>query len=188
VRKFLLAAAVLLLPFLAAVPSANAATYQICGNSGTGYCMNAWNGGPDVKMYNGGVANDNFYTHNVYMCGGGDKVTTSCPFSTAALNNLFHNDTIVEVVDGNNGKCIGTSSSGYGYLGACGDATTGSGAVNGAFDVIHYNTGCGNALANRYWSDHYSSQYYLKSGGNPGTYLYLNGQDSWTCWGGSGMP
>lgn len=193
-RRILLVAAALLLPFLAAAPAAHAATYQICGNNGSGYCINAWNGGPGVKMYYGGYTNDDFYTHYVYMCSGSDLVqstahgeATNCPFSNSILDQNFYNHTIVEIVNGNNGQCVGTSSSGYGYLGACGNATTGSGAIDGAFDVIDFQSGCGYALLNRYWSNHYSSQYYLVSGGNPGTYLYLNGQDSWTCWNGPGI-
>ena len=31
-----------------------AGKFDACGNGGTGYCMNAWNGGPYVKMYYGG--------------------------------------------------------------------------------------------------------------------------------------
>lgn len=194
-RRILLVAAALILPFLAVIPAAHAAAYQICGNNGSGYCINAWNGGPTVRMYYGGYTNDDFYTHDVYMCSGSDKVqstqhhdATNCPFTNAASDNAFWNETIVEVVDGNNGQCVGTSASGYGYLGACGNATTGSGAINGAFNVLHFNTGCGETLVNRYWSNKESGAYYWKSGGNPGTYLYVNGQDSWTCWGGSGLP
>jgi hypothetical protein len=192
-RKILLVAAAFLLPFLAVIPAAGASSTAICGNDGSGYCINAWNGGPYVKMYYGGYTNDNFYLRGVYLCSGSDTVqstqhqdATNCPFSNPNLDSLFWGNTIVEAVDANNGECVGTTSNGYGYLGSCGNSQ-GSGAINGAFNALNYNSGCGYRLANRYWSNQYSSQYYWVSGGNPGTYLYLNGQDSWTCWGGSGI-
>ena len=121
-RRILLVAAALLLPFLAAAPAAHAATYEICGNNGSGYCMNAWNGGPGVKMYYGGYTNDDFYTHYVYLCSGSDQVqstahgdATNCPFSNSILDKDFIQPyDSGSRPDGNNGQCIGTSSSGYG--------------------------------------------------------------------------
>lgn len=65
-RKLLLVAAAVLLPFLVGVPAAQAQISQVCGNTGTGYCMNAWNGGPSVKMYYGGYSNDNFGATQVW--------------------------------------------------------------------------------------------------------------------------
>jgi hypothetical protein len=192
-RKILLVAATFLLPFLAAVPVAQASSPNICGNAGSGYCINAWNGGPYVKMYYGGYSNDNFYLRDVSVCSGSARVqstrhgdATDCPFTNPNLDSLFWNDRIVEAVYGNNGECVGTTASGTGFLGSCG-SSDGTGAINGAFNALHYYSGCGYALANRYWSNQFSNQYYWVSGGNPGTPLYLNGQDSWTCWGGSGI-
>jgi hypothetical protein len=48
------------LPLLVGVPAAQAQISQVCGNTASGYCINAWNGGPSVKMYYGGYSNDNF--------------------------------------------------------------------------------------------------------------------------------
>jgi hypothetical protein len=151
----LLVMAAIFLPFLGAVPAAQASSPDICGNGGSGYSVNAWNGGPYVKMYYGGYSNDNFYIHDVYACSGSDKVqstahgeSTNCPFSNSNLDNNFWNDTIVEVVYGNDGECVGTSANGYGYLGSCGN-TQGSGAIDGAFNVLWYDSG-GYAFVNRY--------------------------------------
>ena len=194
-RKVLLVAAAFLLPFLAAVPAAQASSPNICGNGGSGYCINAWNGGPYVKMYYGGYSNDNFYIRDVYMCSGSDLVqstahgeATNCPFSNQNLDSdpNFWNHPIVEVVYGNNGECVGTSANGYGYLGSCGNSA-GSGAINGAFNVLWYDSGCGYAFVNRYWTNHNSDASYWVSGGNPNTYLYVGRQEAWTCWGGTGI-
>jgi len=35
---------------------------QVC--DGSNYCLNAWNNGPDVNAYTGGVLNDEFYVYN----------------------------------------------------------------------------------------------------------------------------
>jgi hypothetical protein len=197
-RKILLVAAAFLLPFLAAVPAAQAQTPNICGNDGSGYCINAWNGGPDVKMYYGNYSNDNFSIRYVYACSGSDTVqstahgdTTNCPFSNTNLDSDFYSDPIVEVADGNNGECVGTSgsaysTSAYGYLGSCGNSE-GTGAIDGAFNVLWYDSGCGYAFVNRYWSNQNSVASYWVSGGNPDTYLYVGQQESWTCWGGAGI-
>jgi hypothetical protein len=192
-RRMLFVAAAFFLPFLPAIPAAQAASTALCGNNGSGYCINAWNGGPTVKMYYGDYANDNFYLRDVSLCSGSDRVqstqhgeTTNCPFSNANLDNTFWNNTIVEAVYANNGACVGTSASGYGYLGSCGNSA-GSGAIDGAFNVLHFYTGCGYALVNRYWTNKNGTSSYWASGGNPNTYLYVGQQGGYTCWGGSGI-
>jgi hypothetical protein len=193
------AAAALLtcLVLLAEIPAAQASS-QICGNAGSGYCMNAWNGGPYVKMYNGGYYNDNFYYRVITACSGqafvqstayGDR--TNCPFFNSGADQAYHGDLIVELVYGNNGECVGTGGSGsypdYGYLGACGNGS-GSGAANGVVDVkvpdICYS---GAALVNRYWTDkdspYYVNSAYVTSGGSVGAPLYVGDTSSYTCWG-----
>ncbi len=193
-KKTLLIAAAFLMPFLAAVPAAHAQGPNICGNDGAGYCINAWNGGPDVKMYYGGYANDNFSIQYAYICSGSDLVqstahgeATNCPFSNTNLDSgAFWNQPIVKVVDGNNGECVGTSSSGHGYLGSCGNSQ-GTGAIDGTFNVLWFDSGCGYAFVNRYWSNRNFIDSYWVSGGNPDTYLFVGQQQSWTCWGGSGI-
>ena len=52
------------------------AQQQVCGNGGSGYCINAWFGGPPVKMYYGGKSNEDFeFIFNVKECGSGGTTT-----------------------------------------------------------------------------------------------------------------
>lgn len=191
--KALLIFAAVLLPFLAGIPAAHAQTPAICGNTGSGYCINAWNGGPAVKMYYGGYSNDSFQEIPVYPCSGQDTVqsttynneTTDCPFINTVLDNEFEGDRIVEILY-RNGQCV-ADAMGDGGLGACGDVY-GNGAANGAFDVLAPCPG-GWFIVNRYWTNqdgpHGTGEYWA-SGGNPGTNLII-GNPSGTCWGGSGL-
>jgi hypothetical protein len=204
-RKLIAAAAavpLLCLMSLTASPSAQAQTSAICGNGGSGYCMNAWNGGPYVKMYYGGYTNDNFYLTTVSPCSGRNTVqstmrgdATNCPFNNSLVDYLLWNNQIMEIVDANNGKCVGTGNLNgtpdVGYLGACGD-NYGNGAIQGAFDVavFGFQGDCSSssvALVNRFWTNYYSGQErFVLSGGNPGTSLFV-GSNVYTCWGGAGV-
>lgn len=194
-RRLLFVAAALLLPLLVGVPAAQAQSSQVCGNTGTGYCMNAWNGGPSVKMYYGGYSNDNFAATPIFACSGHDTVqsvaagnSTNCPFTDVHFDDIYHGDYIVEFVYNNNGKCVGTDSASNGTLGACGDIY-GNGAANGAFNVLVNCGGGGWNAINRYWTNSYGSNgilAYAASGGNPGLPLILNSRGA-TCWGGSGL-
>ena len=113
-------------------------------------------------MYYGGYSNDFFYMTPVYACSGYARVqstvygdTTNCPFTNQQLDINFWNDPIVEAVDGNNGKCVGTGNanglSTVGYLGSCGNIY-GSGAIQGAFNVLAPCAG-GDNIVNRYWTN-----------------------------------
>lgn len=182
---------------LAGIPAAQASS-QLCGNGGSGYCMNAWGGGPYVKMYYGGYYNDDFYLRPVYACSGhatvqstADGDSTNCPFTIPDIDHLYHKDLIVEVVYGHNGECVGTGSSGgypdVGYLGSCGNSS-GGGAANGVIDVqtdLYCSTGFG--LVNRYWTNQDSTYYvdiaYVTSGGSLGANLYVGATSAETCWG-----
>src|SRR5262252_4271646 len=118
-RTLIAAAVAALLPclmLLAGAPAAQAST-ALCGNGGSGYCMNAWNGGPYVKMYYGGYYNDNFYLRAVAACSGHATVqstldgdSTNCPFNDGYVDHVLHGDLIVEIVYGNNGQCVGTTA------------------------------------------------------------------------------
>jgi hypothetical protein len=206
--KLLITAATLMLVCGTGIPSAHAITSQICGNGGSGYCINAWNGGPVVKMYYGGVTNDNFTYRPVYICSGTDRVqstasphnnATNCPFSNTGIDNTLAGAEIVEIEDLNNSQCVGTGDvngrQDAGYEGSCG-STTGVGAIQGAFDVLAFegpdgNGSCimGNFLVNRYWTNTYGTNQlaFVQSGGNPNTNLLVGAVPPFntepTCWG-----
>jgi hypothetical protein len=77
---------------------------QICGNSGSGYCMNDWNGANQyVKMYYGGVSHEDFgVIFEVSACGSGvvtynASTGTGCPFSDGHIDANFAGWPIVQV-------------------------------------------------------------------------------------------
>lgn len=209
--RLLITAASVMLAGAAGIPAAQAQTSvssQLCGNGGSGYCMNAWNGGPTVKMYNGGVTNEDFTYRDVNVCNGKNKVESNtapyhdganCPFTNTGIDNQLRGATIVELEDLNNDECVGTgdinSQQDIGYLGSCGNSS-GVGAIDGAFDVIGFETpdgngSCpiGNFLVNRYWTNTYGTNQlaFVQSGGNPNTYLFVGSIPPFdtepTCWG-----
>jgi hypothetical protein len=185
--------------------SALAAQSQVCGRGGAGYCLNDWGGagatGDVIKMYNGGVTNDNFYVEEVNRCNGGDKVlstakgnSTNCPFATAGLDEMWWNHTIVQIVYANNtSKCVGQSGN-QAVLAACADAVAGTGGGNGVIMVKDSGSSCddgstGTGFISRSASDPNSLSAWLTTGGNPGVAagyeLIIDGpQTPTTCWGG----
>jgi hypothetical protein len=192
-----------------AIPSAQAATgVNICGNGGTGYCINAWNGGPYVKMYYGGnIANDQFYLSPQSVCQGdayvmavgrGDPI--NCPFNNVSYDNQYEGDVIVSIDDygGNSaGECVGTGNLNgapdVGYLGSCGN-NFGNGLIQGGLFIETTTSNCNGmyngenrwVLINRYWTNQDLQPAYAYSGGNPGQPLYVGATGNGTCWGGSG--
>jgi hypothetical protein len=190
---------------MTANPAAQAATiYNICGNGGTGYCMNGWNGGPYVKMYYGGnIANDSFFMFGQNVCQGesyvmavsyGDPI--NCPFNNVSYDQKYEGDGIVSIVFYND-KCIGTGNLNgtpdVGYLGNCGDGY-GSGLVQGGLFIQTQPPNCDGiyngegkwVLINRYWTNQDQQPAYAYSGGNPGQPLYVGATGNGTCWGGTG--
>jgi hypothetical protein len=167
---------------------------QICGNGGSGYCMNNWNGANQyVKMYNGGVSHEDFeFIYNITECGGG-RVTavywgdsSNCPFTTVQADKNYRGDPIGQVEYVPTGQCIGTTSAGTAWMGNCANSS-GVGGGTGSTQILLDLGGATGQLINRYWTDYYSSgsewtPYSLTSGGNPGTYLYMNGYPG-TVWG-----
>ena len=200
--RILTSCAVVIATCLIGIPAAQAQS-NICGNDGSGYCMNAWNGGPTVKMYYGGVYNDNFSYNPVFLCSGSDRVQstlhgskTDCPFTNKYIDSDAYNAEIVEIVyDNATNECVASETPGYGgdaaVLGACGNMY-GTGAANGVFDVVAYDiTGqCfGNFLVNRFWTNFFgSTETFVESDGNPGADLETGWTPQYTgeeptCWG-----
>lgn len=167
--------------------TAQAQISQVCGNAGTGYCLNDWNNGGSgnpVKMYYGGYTNDDFYYEFEYICNGTDIVQVypggGCPFTPGTgLNSLYKNDYILEIHYANRDNCVATTSGGLAVLGSCAESS--GGASDGVFMVANPNCSGGDYLVDRYWSDLGNTTYTLASGGNIGVQaLFENGNT--TCW------
>ena len=159
---------------------------QICGNSGTGYCLNDWNGSiGDVKMYYGGYANDSFRIVSVLECNGDSTVLGApnyCPFSNHALDTHLAGLGIFEFESGANpGWCVGSAANNsLTILQPCG----GTGTVFIGDDVY---ASCPAGIfhfVSQYWSNHYGTYEYLESGnalGHQADEDYSG--SSPTCWG-----
>jgi hypothetical protein len=181
-----------------------ASTSQVCGNGGSGYCLNDWGGagasGDAINMYYGGTRNDDFYVQEVNRCSGQYTVqstaygdSTNCPFADTTFDQLYWNDDIVQIVDANsNTECVGTNSNSGAVLGSCADPSSGSGGADGVIQIIEY-TACydgydGYAFLNRYWTDATDSTGFLGSGNSVGANAYYEGitgsNEPITCWGG----
>jgi hypothetical protein len=168
--------------------AALASTSQVCGNGGTGYCLNDWGGaglsGDAIKMYAGGTANDDFYVQAVNRCNGSYVATTSCPFSSSQNNNFAAGGDVVEIVDTNNeSECVASTSSFKAVLGSCADPLTGAGGANGVIMVLHFDE-CSSGdigFIDRYASDSQGLSW-LTSGGNPGVQAFYD-TTLVSCWG-----
>jgi hypothetical protein len=171
---------------------AGASSSNVCGNSGSGYCLNDWGGhggsGDAVKMYYGGVANDDFYVQDINRCGGDTVTATSfhdasnCPFATVSLDNDFRGQHIVQIVDTNSEtECVGSTSSDTAVLASCANPISGSGGAQGVIMVQALGGTPPNSFLNRFVSDQHSAARFLTSGGNPGVQANYNSE---TIWGG----
>lgn len=192
-RKFLIIIASAIMAFtslIVAGGSAHASDPNICGNGGTGYCLNAWNGGNFVKMYYGGYSNDNFEVYQLTnMCNHG-KVDehTSCPFTAGSgLNTEFQGDAIVAIQYLNaTDSCVGSTVGTDATLTLCPDLS-GNGGGNGTIMAISpispvcFGDFAYGQYVDRYWSDNVKQAAYLDSGGNPGAQAYYGTGDG-TCW------
>lgn len=178
-------------------PGTAHAQQQICGNGGTGYCLNEWNGktniGAAIKMYYGGNSNENYYVHFLTnMCNGG-YATSTCPINAPGVNVAGRPIVSIEF-SGNNFGCVATNGSGQAVMGVCPD-DSGNGGSNGTimvWQITGISTGAcpfqGNGtfsgyLVDRYWSNTDQQQEDLFSGGNPGVQAFFGGGNG-TCWGG----
>jgi hypothetical protein len=170
---------------------------SICGNGGSGYCLNAWGGGGNnlpVKMYQGGVANDNYSVLALsLMCHDGHVHANApygpCPFeSGTGLNTQMDGAAIIAIKDNRNGLCVGTTSSDVGAVEvACPDAL-GNGGGWGSIYATTRSTACPNSnqffAQSRYWSNAYDAKSSLASGGNVGVQAFVAHNNSTaTCWG-----
>lgn len=203
-RKLLAAAAVVFaaggLAVAAAVP-AHAVGHQICGNGGSGYCLNDWGGGTGngnpVKMYYGGYANDAFEIVYVNACqnvGGlaADQVHAGeggewCPFGDLGIDQSLDGSFIFQIWYYNTGnECAATTGNAYVVLGTCARQSDGGGGSNGVINAVGNSSSCQSSngdffAVNRYWSDLVGQNEYLNSGGNVGVQAVYGTPG--TCWG-----
>jgi len=170
--------------------SAQAATWpEICGNQGTGYCLNDWNNtsGGYVLMYYGGYTNDAFsLDHLTGACGHG-YVTSNCPFTHASIDSALSGKPIYRLRYLNHsGQCIASSTGYFALLGTCPDNNGNGGALGTLMVGDATPLTCGGTipghLIDRYASDNLGREAALQSGGNPGVNAYFTTGFN-TCWG-----
>jgi hypothetical protein len=166
------AAALALTVWFAITAGAAAAQVQICGNGGSGYCMNDWgNGGSlsPVKMYYGNSSNESFGVIPVDPCHDGGTVNSTCPFTSRYLDSYYAGDPVLELEYAPKGLCVGTTGSGTAELAGCGNSY-----ANGAGDgTIVVNVGSGN-LVDRYWTNRDDESLFVCSSGRLGGPLEMN--------------
>jgi len=182
-----------------AATQANASQWtNVCGNGGTGYCINDWNNntnnGAPIKMYYGGYTNDHFNIITVAACHDGSGAHTTiqsdCLGDWGTNNAFLIGATIVQVFYQNVGDvCLATDGGANVVVGNCANPADGTGGSNGVLMAIRHPTGCTasykQVLSDRYW-DHLTNNggsIDLQSGGNPGVQAFFQGKSGSTCWG-----
>ena len=183
--------------FAPGVTPATLGINSICGNGGSGYCLNAWNGGGNgaqVKMFNGGVANDNYSVLSLsLMCHDGHVHANApygpCPFENGTgLNTQMDGAAIIAIKDNRNGLCVGTNSDDLGAIeAACPDALGNGGGWSTIYATTR-SSACPNSnqfyAQSRYWSNAYDAKSSLASPGFSGGQAFVaNAQPTGTCWG-----
>lgn len=149
----------------------------VCGNRGTGYCLNNWGGhtvaGNPVKMYNGGASNENFFLVELSgTCNGAGSITvsSSCWSQWGSNGNLLIGDNIVAVAYGPGG-CVGSDANGLAILANCPD-NNGNNGGTGTVYAESFGGPLGDfwaVLYSRVWSQLTSPAFAcLQSGGNVG--------------------
>ena len=168
-------------------PSAARATLavQVFGiHTAGGLYWNAWGGGPNVRLDTAGT-NEEFYEQRVYMCGGRDIVTQTCPNYAAADRDLA-GAIIIQVVFAPTGQCVGSTSSGTAILTACNSTANGKYGGIGTLQELWQTPGCGGGYGYDYNRNAIDTDRQLRaveSGGYAGGPLVMDGQTP-TCWGG----
>ena len=105
-------------------------TCGVAGLNGNGNAMNNWSLGGNVYSYRSGVSNEGFSDETINRCGGGDKVTSTCPFTSTSDDSALKGKLIIQVVytGGSTAKCVGTTDPSYDAdLTGCNNPSTGTG-------------------------------------------------------------
>ena len=153
--------------------AATAPTVIICSHGTVNgvVCLNRYRGttGPNagvVGYFGTYDLNERFQFQSLPgLCGG--YVTSTCPFSTAALNSRYQGDEIVQFRDYGTGLCVGNDVFDASKTAeeACNNPYTGSGGGNGTV-FVHNLPGHGGTpdyTESRYWSNRYGSPAWLCS-------------------------
>jgi hypothetical protein len=163
---------------------------QVCAQSGTGYCLNDWNGGGSgnaVKMGQNGWPHQSFGNAQLtVMCGHG-KVTNNCPFANLALDSALFNEPIETVqYNENPSLCVGLASSTS--TGAVLTACPNTAGTGGGWGVIYVQdpgtcvTHLDNVRATEAGGN--SNPWNLRSGGATGAQAIMStARDGTSCWG-----
>lgn len=162
---------------------------EICGNGGSGYCLNDWNNaGSYVKMYYGGnYTNDEYQIEYETLACNSGHATKTCPINVPGIDPT--GALIFEILNPRDGACVATDGNAAAIEGTCADLS-GNGGARGVTELLFRSQICtlGYQLEamNRYWTQTDSTPVWLESGGNIGLNAYYarfaNGADA-TCWG-----
>jgi hypothetical protein len=153
------------------------------------YCLNDWNGGAYVKVYdNTGGNNDEFVVDPVNRCHNGDYTTTNCPFKGAQAGHLIFQIEFYGVGE-YEGYCVATSG-GVAVMGTCNETSyPGTGGATGTIYVSHPTSGClsGESIyQNNYWTTEDGGGWAYPAGifwegESYGTTIYNNAQGTLKC-------
>jgi hypothetical protein len=149
-RKITAAAAAMLLMTGIAVasgttPAFAASGHETCDDGLPVKCINAWGGGPDIKVYSPNVANNNFTIQGVNRCNNGDYTTSNCPIA-GNPSGLFIYQIKFSGGGAYNGRCVGDNDTiGYAHLVNC-NSTSYPGTGGGTATIFVQFHGDGNTL------------------------------------------
>jgi hypothetical protein len=149
-RKIMAAAAAILLMTGIAVasgatPAFAASGHEMCDEGLPVKCINAWGGGPDIKVYSPNVSNNNFTIQGVNRCNNGDYTTSNCPIA-GNPSGLFIYQIKFSGGGAYNGRCVGDNATiGYAHLVNC-NSTSYPGTGGGTATIFVQFHGDGNSL------------------------------------------
>jgi hypothetical protein len=152
---------------MATAGPAYAQTTELCSGSG-GYsdqCLNAWNGGPLVVVWHGGVTNDTYEYLQIDRCDPQGTSTANCPIPGNPIGKW-----VVQIYDPRSGLCIGDfgndpTNPTAGEVG-CNTISSGYGGGYGTvFVLVGSSYGCYNGSLH-YISAHWSTNWTNRVGIN----------------------
>jgi len=142
---------------------------------GSGECMNNFSGGGYVEGYPAGNSNEVFIAQGIDRCGGGEVVTSTCPFTNHSMDTALKGDPIFQIQAKNDSGVIqGCTADIYDNalvtLGSCNSLTTGTGGSFATVLVQAPNF----SLVDVGWTNDEGSWYQLNSNGFENYMGYFN--------------